>query len=95
MLGTAFPKVNFLRDLSADFESLGRSYFPGARVESFSEEGETRLLEYIVADLCDSAALVPPLPATSRRAVALAQGSSPSAPCACGQPRRIGSCTSA
>lgn len=29
-LGAAFQKVNFLRDLHADFEVLGRSYFPGS-----------------------------------------------------------------
>ncbi|MHC5797998.1 phytoene/squalene synthase family protein [Lacisediminihabitans sp. FW035] len=73
-LGAAFQKVNFLRDLSADFETLGRSYFPGVSVESFSETDKTRLLDDIDADLRDSAAVVPLLPAGSRRAVALAQG---------------------
>ena len=28
-LGSAFQKVNFLRDLKADFEGMGRTYFPG------------------------------------------------------------------
>ncbi|MES2093275.1 MAG: squalene/phytoene synthase family protein [Actinomycetota bacterium] len=73
-LGAAFQKVNFLRDLSADFQSLGRSYFPGVSVESFSEADKIRLLDDIDADLRDSATVVPLLPATSRRAVSLAQG---------------------
>ncbi len=73
-LGAAFQKVNFLRDLSADFETLGRSYFPGITVRSFSEADKTLLLDDIDADLRDSAAIVPLLPSTSRRAVALAQG---------------------
>lgn len=73
-LGAAFQKVNFLRDLSADFETLGRSYFPGVSVESFTEDDKMRLLDDIDADLRESAAVVPLLPATSRRAVALAQG---------------------
>ena len=73
-LGAAFQKVNFLRDLSADFEALGRSYFPDVSVESFTEADKIRLLDDIDADLCESAAVVPLLPATSRRAVALAQG---------------------
>ncbi len=73
-LGAAFQKVNFLRDLSADFESLGRSYFPGVRVDSFTEEEKHRLLDDIDADLRTSAAVIPDLPASSRRAVALAQG---------------------
>ncbi len=73
-LGAAFQKVNFLRDLSADVETLGRSYFPGVRVESFTEEEKHRLLDDIDDDLRMSAAVLPDLPASSRRAVALAQG---------------------
>jgi phytoene/squalene synthetase len=73
-LGAAFQKVNFLRDLSDDFETLGRSYFPGVRVDSFTEADKARLLDDIDADLRVSAAVIPELPASSRRAVALAQG---------------------
>ncbi len=73
-LGAAFQKVNFLRDLSADFETLGRSYFPGVNVDSFTEEDKVRLLDDIDADLRTSAAVIPELPKGSRRAVALAQG---------------------
>jgi len=73
-LGAAFQKVNFLRDLAADFDTLGRSYFPGINVETFTESEKLRLLDDIDADLATSAAVVPDLPASSRRAVALAQG---------------------
>ena len=73
-LGAAFQKVNFLRDLAADFQALGRSYFPDVRVDSFSEADKNRLLDDIDADLKVSAAIIPELPAGSRRAVALAQG---------------------
>ncbi|MDJ0333744.1 squalene/phytoene synthase family protein [Salinibacterium sp. G-O1] len=72
-LGAAFQKVNFLRDLSADFETLGRSYFPDVAVDSFDEATKVRLLDDIDADLAVSAAVVPDLPRSSRRAVALAQ----------------------
>ena len=72
-LGAAFQKVNFLRDLAADFEKLGRSYFPGVIVDTFTEAQKLRLLDDIDADLAVSAAVVPELPASSRRAVALAQ----------------------
>jgi phytoene synthase len=72
-LGAAFQKINFLRDLAADFRELGRSYFPGIRVESFSEADKDRLLDDIDADLRVSASVVPMLPTGSRRAVALAQ----------------------
>ncbi len=72
-LGAAFQKVNFLRDLKADFDALGRSYFPGVRVDAFTESDKLRLLDDIDADLAVSAAVLPQLPASSRRAVALAQ----------------------
>ena len=73
-LGAAFQKVNFLRDLSADFDTLGRSYFPGVSVESFTEDDKNRLLDDIDNDLRVSAVTVAQLPAGSRRAVALAHG---------------------
>jgi phytoene synthase len=72
-LGAAFQKVNFLRDLSADFQTLGRSYFPGVNVSTFGETDKNRLLDDIDADLRVSAATIPRLPKSSRRAVALAQ----------------------
>jgi 15-cis-phytoene synthase len=72
-LGAAFQKVNFLRDLKADFDALGRSYFPGVRVDAFTEADKLRLLDDIDSDLAVSAAVLPALPASSRRAVALAQ----------------------
>jgi phytoene/squalene synthetase len=73
-LGAAFQKVNFLRDLGADFRELGRSYFPGVSVVSFTEAEKNRLLDDIDNDLRMSASVIPDLPAGSRRAVALAQG---------------------
>lgn len=73
-LGAAFQKVNFLRDLAADFEGLGRSYFPGVNVDTFTEADKVRLLDDIDADLSASAAVIPMLPTSSRRAVSLAQG---------------------
>lgn len=73
-LGAAFQKINFLRDLADDFESLGRSYFPGIRPGSFGEADKHRLLDDIAADLAVSADALRDLPGSSRRAVALAQG---------------------
>jgi phytoene/squalene synthetase len=72
-LGAAFQKVNFLRDLSADVDALGRSYFPGINIATFTEEDKIRLVADIDADLAVSASIVPELPRTSRKAVALAQ----------------------
>jgi phytoene/squalene synthetase len=72
-LGAAFQKVNFLRDLSADVDALGRSYFPGINIATFTENDKARLVADIDADLAISASIVPELPDSSRRAVALAQ----------------------
>jgi phytoene/squalene synthetase len=36
-LGAAFQKINFLRDLQADFNGLGRTYFPNINLTEFSE----------------------------------------------------------
>ncbi len=35
-LGSAFQKINFLRDIKADFEKLGRTYFPNVEMTKFS-----------------------------------------------------------
>jgi phytoene synthase len=72
-LGAAFQKVNFLRDLSADFDVLGRNYFPGVHLDAFGEADKNRLVADIDTDLAISAAVLPELPASSRRAVVLAQ----------------------
>lgn len=37
-LGSAFQKINFLRDLNADYKHLGRTYFPGVNLEEFNED---------------------------------------------------------
>jgi phytoene synthase len=72
-LGSAFQKVNFLRDLAADTEALGRSYFPGIDSTALTEADKVRLLDDIDAELELAARTLPLLPASSRRAVALAQ----------------------
>ena len=72
-LGSAFQKVNFLRDLAADFKRLGRSYFPGVDVKNFNEETKKRLVADINADLVVSAESLPLLPTSARRAVTAAQ----------------------
>jgi phytoene/squalene synthetase len=72
-LGAAFQKVNFLRDLAADFKKLGRSYFPAVNVETFDAATQLRLIEDIQKDLDTSAKTLPLLPSGSRKAVAAAQ----------------------
>ena len=68
-LGAAFQKVNFLRDLAADHDDLGRTYFPGLDVDAFDCRTRDRLLDDIDADLATAAAVIGDLPSSSRRAV--------------------------
>jgi phytoene/squalene synthetase len=36
-LGSAFQKINFLRDFNDDYQDMGRLYFPNIRMDNFSE----------------------------------------------------------
>lgn len=49
-LGSAFQKVNFLRDLKADFEELNRAYFPNANLKELDEASKNKIVEEIKAD---------------------------------------------
>ncbi|MFD1096593.1 phytoene/squalene synthase family protein [Salegentibacter chungangensis] len=49
-LGSAFQKVNFLRDLKADFEDLSRSYFPNANLAELDENSKERIINEIESD---------------------------------------------
>ena len=72
-LGAAFQKVNFLRDLAADFEQLGRSYFPLVNVNNFNEETKVALVSDIQNDLAVSAKSIKLIPKSARKAVVAAQ----------------------
>ncbi|HEV7334092.1 MAG TPA: phytoene/squalene synthase family protein [Flavisolibacter sp.] len=49
-LGAAFQKVNFLRDIKADFVDLSRLYFPGCDFHNFTEHDKHQIQEDIEAD---------------------------------------------
>ncbi|MGY3794084.1 phytoene/squalene synthase family protein [uncultured Aquimarina sp.] len=49
-LGSAFQKVNFLRDLKADFEELSRTYFPNTDLTRLDEISKSRIIEEIQED---------------------------------------------
>ncbi|CAN5798960.1 phytoene/squalene synthase family protein [soil metagenome] len=49
-LGAAFQKVNFLRDLKADFEGLERVYFPGCDFTNFTECDKRKIEKDIQSD---------------------------------------------
>jgi phytoene/squalene synthetase len=68
-LGAAFQKLNFLRDLAEDHDTLHRCYFPGLDVDRFTDADRDLILDEIGADLDAAAAVIPDLPSSSRRAV--------------------------
>ncbi|MDA8758357.1 MAG: phytoene/squalene synthase family protein [Flavobacteriaceae bacterium TMED42] len=49
-LGSAFQKVNFLRDLNADFKELDRTYFPNLDLSDFNEKSKASIIEEIEKD---------------------------------------------
>ena len=49
-LGSAFQKVNFLRDLKTDFEDLNRTYFPNTNLQNLTEEAKNKIVEEIKSD---------------------------------------------
>jgi phytoene/squalene synthetase len=49
-LGSAFQKVNFLRDLKADFEDLSRTYFPNTDLSKLDEASKNEIIKEIEAD---------------------------------------------
>lgn len=71
-LGAAFQKVNFLRDLKADYQDLGRTYFPGVDFKSFSYKEKERIQKEIEADFDEALIGIKKLPSEARRGVYLA-----------------------
>lgn len=49
-LGSAFQKVNFLRDLKADFEDLNRTYFPNTNLNQLDETSKQEIIAEIESD---------------------------------------------
>ncbi|WP_062070572.1 phytoene/squalene synthase family protein [Demequina sediminicola] len=68
-LGSAYQKINFLRDLGADLETRGRVYFPGLDVTEMSDADVASLVIECRAELAAARATLPGLPLAARRAV--------------------------
>lgn len=73
-LGSAFQKVNFLRDITDDNERLGRYYFPIGSYDSFDESHKQMIVDDIRKDFKLAAAATEQLPAGARLAVRSATG---------------------
>ncbi len=65
-LGSAFQKINFLRDLHADYAGMGRSYFPGMVIDKFDDINKKKIEESIAADFHDGFRGIKQLPRGAR-----------------------------
>ncbi|MFT6749498.1 MAG: phytoene synthase [Flavobacterium sp.] len=52
-LGSAFQKVNFLRDLKSDYEDLSRTYFPNTDLNQLDEKSKLDIIKEIEADFAN------------------------------------------
>jgi phytoene/squalene synthetase len=71
-LGSAFQKVNFLRDIQSDFSERGRVYFPNVDFNNFCIASKTQIEEDIKKDFDNAYIGILALPAGARKGVYLA-----------------------
>ena len=71
-LGSAFQKINFLRDLNADYDKLGRTYFPGVDLKEFNDETKRQIEEEIEEDFYQGYLGIKKLPKSARFGVYVA-----------------------
>ncbi len=71
-LGSAFQKVNFLRDVQTDYVELGRTYFPEVDMEKFSLADKQNIEAEIAQEFQEALIGIQKLPISSRKGVYLA-----------------------
>ncbi|MFA7272731.1 MAG: phytoene/squalene synthase family protein [Crocinitomicaceae bacterium] len=71
-LGSAFQKINFLRDLRADYKELGRTYFPGIDIAVFNATIKKEIEEDIEKDFQSGYEGIKQLPKNARFGVYMA-----------------------
>lgn len=71
-LGSAFQKINFLRDVKADFQTLGRTYFPGVDLNDFTDRAKIQIELDIEKDFAYGLEGIKKLPKDSRFGVYMA-----------------------
>jgi len=71
-LGSAFQKVNFLRDLKDDFHGLGRTYFPNLNLMEFTAQSKKQIEHDIEMDFAMALPGIRKMPRSSRMGVYLA-----------------------
>ncbi|WPR74723.1 phytoene/squalene synthase family protein [Algoriphagus sp. NG3] len=72
MLGSAFQKVNFLRDIKSDFEERGRVYFPGVSYEFFDKTDKSVIEKDIQQDFDEALIGISQLPDGAKLGVKVA-----------------------
>ena len=71
-LGAAFQKVNFLRDVKADYQQLNRTYFPQADFKNFTTAMKQQIEADIAADFANAYNGILQLPVKARFGVYVA-----------------------
>ena len=71
-LGSAFQKVNFLRDLNEDFQILGRTYFPNIDMNIFDNRVKKEIEKEIEREFKEALVGIQLLPSSSKFGVYLA-----------------------
>lgn len=71
-LGSAFQKVNFLRDLKEDYDVLGRTYFPNIDMRVFNNQIKSQIENEIEAEFKEALVGIKKLPSSSKFGVYLA-----------------------
>lgn len=71
-LGSAFQKINFLRDAQEDYEKLGRTYFPGVDLSNFDNATKKQIEKDIEHDFKEGFKGIQMLPKSSRFGVYIA-----------------------
>jgi phytoene synthase len=70
-LGSTFQKVNFLRDVKADYQNLNRNYFPGVDLAQFSDLQKNHIEKEIEEEFKQALIGIKQLPLCSRSGVYL------------------------
>jgi len=71
-LGSAFQKINFLRDLKDDYHILGRTYFPNINMKFFDDTVKKQIEEEIKDEFLEALSGIKRLPKSSKFGVYLA-----------------------
>ena len=71
-LGSAFQKINFLRDLKDDYSTLGRTYFPNIDLVKFDNKAKAEIEKDIEIDFMIGYEGIKRLPVQSRLGVYIA-----------------------